>query len=128
MELEEHPVSGLTDDQRVNNFAKIMTTNQYLDDGGAITDEWMAEHKQLILQYREWISDYSIVNDEIEEISFRKCCSETEILLSQLCHSIWSSGTFNVKIYHIFMRRMKQILDTIYTEDELSELLGGLSM
>ena len=88
----------------------------------------MVEHKALILQYREWIEDYSVVNDEIEEPEFRKKCAEIETLIRQLCHSIWTSQTFDVKIYHMFMRNMKFIIETVNTDDEMSDLLSMLNM
>ncbi len=128
MEPERHPVSDFTENERYNNFMKIMTTTQYLDDGGIITPEWLEEHKQLILQYRQWISDYTDVNDEIEDKSFRKCCEETETLLRQLCHSIWTTGKFSVQIYHLFIRHMKHMLEVVYSEDILMDMMGGLSM
>lgn len=126
MEIDE--VSGLTDEERYQNFLKILRTTQYLDDGGRITEDWMEEHKALILQYREWIEDYTDVNDEIEEPEFRKKCAETETLIRQLCHSIWTSQTFDVKIYHMFMRHMKFIIETVNTDDEMSDLLSMLNM
>lgn len=128
MELDNDDVSGFTHEQKYENFLKIMTTVRYLDDGGRITEDWMEEHKKLILQYREWIPDYSVVNDEVQEVMFRTCCQETEILISHLVNSVRTTGTFPVKTYHIFMRRMKQILETVLAEDELSDLLSMLSV
>lgn len=128
MAMDEDPVSGLTDYQKHQNFLKILRTTQYLDDGGRITEDWMEEHKAMILQYREWIDDYTDVNEEITEPGFRKCCRDAETLISHLVHSIWSTRTFEVKIYHIFMRHMKQIIETVNTDDEMSDLLSMLKM
>lgn len=128
IDINTDPVSGLTDQEKYNNFLKIMATAQYLDDGGRITEDWMIEHRQLILTYREWVPDYTNVNDEIEESGFRKCCAETEILLRQLCHTIDRREWFDVKIYHIFIRHMKQILETVMGEDELEALMNMLSI
>jgi hypothetical protein len=128
MDVDTDPISGLTNDEKHQNFLKILSTTRYLDDGGEITEDWLDEHKWRILQYREWIDDYSSVNSEIEDFKFRKCCSETETLIRQLCHSISATGTFNVKIYHIFIRHMKEILDTVYTDDDMAELLSMMSM
>lgn len=88
----------------------------------------MEDHKKLILQYRDWIPNYAIVNEEITEPQFRKYCEQTETLIRHLCHTIWASGTFDVKVYHIFMRHMKGILDTVYMDDDMADLLSGLSM
>jgi hypothetical protein len=126
MEIDE--VSGLTANEKYENFLKILQTTQYLDDGGRITEDWMEEHKALILQYREWIDNFADVNDEIEDPAFRKQCGETEILIRQLCNSIRTSQTFDVKIYHMFMRHMKFIIETVNTDEEMSDLLSMLNM
>ena len=126
--MEDYSDFELTEQEKHQNFLTILRTTQYLDDGGRITEDWMEDHKRLILQYREWINDYTDVNEEITEPSFRKCCRETETLLSHLCHSIWSQKTFDVKIYHIFMRHMKQIIETVNTDDEMADLLSMMKM
>ncbi len=117
-----------TPEEKHKNFLKILETNQYLDGNGRVTEDWVEEHKKLILQYREWIPDYSRINEEIEGPAFRKICSQTETLLSQLYHSIVTTGTFNVRVYHIFIRHMKQILDEVFTDDQMAELLSMLNM
>lgn len=126
--MDIDPESGLTMEEKQNNFAKILSTTQYLDDGGRITEDWMEEHKNLILQYREWIPNYGMINQEIEDPVFRKCCTDAEILMSHLHHSIRSKKTFDVKMYHIFMRQMKQIVETVFTDDEMADLLSMMSM
>lgn len=126
MEIDE--VSGLTADEKYQNFLKILRTTQYLDDGGRVTEDWMEEHKGLILQYRDWIDDFTDINDEIDEPEFRKRCAQTETLIRQLCHSISTTQTFDVKIYHMFMRHMKHIVETVNTDDDISNLLSMLNM
>jgi hypothetical protein len=118
----------LSDEQKHRNFLKILGTVRYLDDGGRITEDWMVENTNLIIMYREWISDYSQVNEEISEPTFRKCCVDTETLLRQLCHSIQTRKTFDLKIYHMFMQKMKQIVEAVISDDELSDLLSIMSM
>lgn len=128
MDTTVDPASGFTDDEKYNNFLMVFTTAKYLDDGGTITSDWMNTHSAFIIECRTWISDYSDINDDIVDPAFRKCCSETETLLRHLCQSIWTTKTFNVKVYHLFMRHMKQILETVYSDDILAEMLGGLSV
>ena len=128
MDLVEDFEMEFSEDQKHQNFLEILTTVQYLDDGGRITEDWMEESKNQILMYRSWISDYSQVNEEIGDKVFRKCCFDTEVLLRQLCHSIHSTKTFDVKVYHMFMRKMKQIVEQIVSEDEMVALLSGMSM
>jgi hypothetical protein len=126
--MEVDSVSGLTVDAKYQNFEKIMTIAQHFENGGSLTTDMKTEGKELILQYRHWIPDFSMINDEITEPEFRKCCAETETLISHLTHGIMTHGTFNERIYMLFMAHMKQILKTVFTEDELADLLSGLSM
>lgn len=126
--MEIDPVSGLTVDSKYQNFETIMTTAEHFENGGSMTPEMKEQGKQLVLQYRHWIPDFNVINDEITDPAFRKCCSETETLISHLTHGIMTHGTFNEKLYVLFMAHMKQILKTIFTDDELADLLSGLSM
>ena len=128
MELVDDFEMEFSETQKHENFLEILTTVRYLDDGGRITEDWMEENKNQILMYRSWISDYSQVNEEIQDKTFRKCCFETEVLLRQLCHAIHATRTFDVKVYHMFMRKMKQIVEQIISEDEFVTLLSGMSM
>lgn len=105
-----------------------MRTTQYLDHGGRITEDWMEDHKKLILKYRSWFTDYGNVNLDITEPGFRKCCAEVEELLSHLARSIWSEKTFDVNVYHNFVKHMYQIVETINTDDEMTMLLSMLEM
>lgn len=126
MELDEE--MPFTDAQKYQNFLKILETVRYLDDGGRITEDWVEESKELILMYREWIPDYSQVNPEITDLNFRKNGAEAETLLRLLCHSIATHKTFDVGIFHKFMRKMKVLVETVVSDDELTTLLSMMSM
>ena len=121
-------VSGLTEDEKYVNFLNIMNTVRYIENGGLATTEWVDEQKKNVVMYREWISDYSKINEEIEDDDFRKCCSETEVLLQNLCHMIEKQGILNLKLFGMFMKHMKHILDTVFTDDQMAELLEKLSL
>ena len=128
MDEDRHPESGLTEEERNENFVKVFTVCEYLDEGGAITLDVMREYMDLVDLYRGWIPDFSLINGEIKDAEFRKCCSETETLLRQLDHSSRHTNTINIKLFHIFMKHMKQILETIFTDDQLADLLSGMSL
>ncbi len=128
MEEERHPESGLTAEERNQNFVKVFTTCEYLDAGSEITFDRLREYMDLIDLYRGWIPDFSLINGEITNPEFRKCCTEAETLLRQLCHTSNHTNTINIKTFHSFMKRMRQILETIFTDDQLADLLSGMSL
>lgn len=126
-------VEDFTDDEKNNNFLNILATIRYIEDGGRITEDWMEEHKRLIRRYRDWVPDYSRVNSEVEQIEFRRWCSETETLMCHMCHDIQASNVFNVKVYLMFLKRVKQIVESLFESDipiedvEVANILNSLS-
>ena len=110
------------------NFLVIMDTVKHLDDNGVMDDEWISKHTDLILKYRRWIPNYTFVNDEVTDKTFRKRCADMEVLINHLCNSINASGKFDLRIYHIFMKNMKAILEYLFAEDILEDAMNMLAL
>ena len=115
-----------TDAQRLANYAAIQRALDTIQ-SGHITPEWVLEQNQRILEYRAWIPDYTVVNADIDESGFRKCCRDAEVLLQHLCFSVRSVGHFDVRVYQIFLQNIKTVIDTTYDDDELADMMGMLS-
>ena len=124
MEIE----SDFTDDQRYNHYLHIANTLNYLENNGRVTEDWVEENKRAILQWREWISDFTDINPEIEEEEFRKRAIQTETLMQYLCRSIKSTGTFDVKVYRILLTNMKYLCDWYAEGDDFAEMINMMSM
>jgi hypothetical protein len=124
MEIDEEEIRG----DPYENFRKIMGTVEFLNRKDIISQDWVDEHKELILKYRQWIPDYSIVNDEVEDATFRKRCADMETLIRHLCNTINATGKFDLRIYHIFMKNMKAILEYLFAEDILEDAMNMLAL
>lgn len=124
MEIDEEEIRG----DPYENFRKIMETVEFLNSKTPITQEWMTEHKELILKYRIWIPNYAVVNDEVTDKTFRKRCSDMETLISHLCNTINTGGQFDIRVYHVFMKNMKAILEYLFADDILEDAMNMLAI
>lgn len=125
---EVDEISGLTDKQKYQNYLQVVRTLKFVETGSRITEDWMEENKWLILRWRDWIENFAILNLEVEDEEFRKKCRDTETIIQYLCHSIHTQQTFDPKTYLIFLRHLKYICDTLFTDDEMEHLMSMLSM
>ena len=111
-----------------SNYLRLLTTIQTLESETRLGEDWYHEHKTHILKYRDVFRDFSRVNEEIEDESFRRKATETETILSNLVHEIKTRGLFTVKMYLLLNKHMKSLCEFIHGEDELLEMLGRMRM
>ena len=123
-----HSTTGFTDDQKYEHYLQVVRTIQLIESGTKITEDWMEENKWLILRWRDWINNFAVLNSEVEDEEFRKKCRDSETIIQYLCHSIHSQKTFDPKTYLIFLRHLKYICDSLFTDDEMEELMSMLSV
>lgn len=117
-----------TEEEKYQNYCRIVRTIEFLQNGGRITEDWLIENIEYIKMYRSWIADFSMVNEEREDREFRKCCQETETLMQYLSRTVNTSDYFDPKVYLIFLQHMKKLCDLMMAEDELEECMRMLSM
>lgn len=117
-----------SDEQKNENYQRIVDTINFIQSGGKITEDWMDEERHYIYMYRSWIPDYSMVNPERETAEFRKVCHETETLIQYLLNYLKNTGHVEVKVYLMLLQHMRKIIDSIREEDELDDLMNGLAM
>lgn len=115
-------------DQKEENYLRLVTTSKYIEEGGRITEDWMEEHKKLILQYREIFPNIALVNQEMMDSSFRKLCNDTETLLAYLVNTIKTDKTFNVKLYKSLNDHIIKICSTIMDMNDITSLMNMLAM
>ena len=118
--------SGYSDTEKYQNYMQIVNTLKFFENNGHITEDWMEEHKWVIERWRDWVNDYSEVNNEVTDRSFRKACCEIETLLSYLIKSIRTTKTFDTKVYCILLHKMKYICDNLFDADELEMLMNNM--
>jgi len=111
-----------------DNYLKLLKTIEELENNVRITEDWYEEHKIIILKYRDAFPNFRYVNDEFEDVEFRKKAEEVEVLISNLIHEIKVKKTFNLKLYLILNKHLKRMCDIIYGEEELINMVNELSM
>jgi hypothetical protein len=79
------------------------------------TSEWYAQHYLLLKMYREHFTDFSCINDEIDDKDFRLRCLSLEITLCKLITEYESRGWFSVYDYLQFNVNAIWVVD--YTND-----------
>jgi hypothetical protein len=117
----------MDDEQKYANYIGLVKTIEFLDKSGRITEDWMETHKQRILEYRDWIPNYSVINPEVEGHEFRYNCDKVEEMIQYSCDCIRIHKTFDVRVYRAMLSGMKYICDEIMTEAELIQCMELLT-
>jgi hypothetical protein len=110
------------------NYLRLLQTIETIEGGARLTEDWYEEHKEHIEKYRDVFPNFHKVNEDIEADEFRKKANEGEILLSNLVNEIQLRKTFNVRIYLALNKKLKELCEFIWGEDELLNMLGRMSM
>jgi len=120
--------SGYSDTEKYQNYIEIINTIKFFENNGHITEDWMEHHRWVIERWRDWISDYSEINTDVTDKSFRKACCEIETLISYLIKSIRITKTFDSKVYYILLNKMKYICDSLFNGEELEMMMNKMNV
>lgn len=123
MDYESSQEDALPDAQRHKNYENIVDTIEHIEAGEKITEDWIYEQKSVLNQWREWIPDFSVVNQEQQNKEFRQTCKQAETLMRYIL-----AAGFNIKSYLQLLQHMKKIIDMIEADNELNEILEKLRM
>lgn len=110
------------------NYLRLLQTIQTLESGARLSEDWFSEHIGHIQKYRDVFPNIEKINEDIKDIEFRKKASEAEVLLSNLVDEIKKRGTFTTKLYLLLNKRMKDLTEIMFSEDELLEMLGKMGL
>jgi len=110
------------------NYLRLVETIQTLEAGVRLTEDWYEEHKQHILTYRKEFPNFSNINEDFEDSEFRTKAKEVELVLNSLVREVKMKTLFNTKTYLILNKLLKEMCELIWTQEELSEILGKMSM
>lgn len=111
------------------NYLRLLQTIQTLENENIrLTEDWYDEHRKHILMYRTIFPNFRTVNEEIESDEFRTKAAETEIILESLVHEVQTRTLFNLKMYLMLNKHLKQLCEIIWGEDELLEMLGRMGL
>lgn len=113
----------LSEVERNKNYLSLVNAAKHIENGERITEDWIYEQKRRVEQWREWIPDFSLINEEREDAEFRRLCINTETIMRYLL----ASG-FNVKTYLLLLQNMLKIIDMIEADENLEGLFENLRM
>ena len=111
-----------SEDEKANNFRKVLDTIQYIRNGGRITEDWMTEHKRVILYYRDFFGDFNLMNPECKNRRFRMLAEDTELVLNHLVSEIHETGYFSVDMYLKLNSNLKRMMEVFYDMDDLCDM------
>ena len=114
----------MTENQRENNYLELVAAIEYLKRNGRLSEDWLEDSRALIRKYRTWWPNMAFMNQEIQDKDFRKMCGEAELLLAELMRGVQSNDFVNVKLFGIFLNKVKLIIDHVIPDKDKD--LSGL--
>jgi hypothetical protein len=123
----------MDDNQRENNYLELVGAIEYLKRNGRLSEDWLEDSRALIRKYRIWWPNMAFMNQEIQDKDFRKMCGEAELILAELMRGVQSNDFVNVKLYSIFLKKVKTIIDRVIPDEDknlsgLEELMAKLGV
>jgi hypothetical protein len=117
-----------SNDQRFQNYEKLLKTIQFIESNQRITEDWVEENKDRITLYREWVSNYGLVNSEIKNNEFREIAKQTEQILQLLCGQLHESKAFDIRMYLQLSYCLRFLADNTMNKDELEDFMARLTI
>ena len=111
-----------------DRYLQIIQTVQYLRKGGAITDTWIRDQAEQIREYRQACNDFSEIQEDMEDVEFRKAATNVEDILNVLCVDLFYSRPFQLEKYYEMMVSMEIMCRAFITERELMECMEKMGI
>jgi hypothetical protein len=110
-----------TDEQKYEHWLQVFNAIKFLENGGRITEDWMEDQKYQILRWRDWFSDFSNINPDIEDPAFRQRCVYAEGIMQQLVLMIRETKTFDPSVYLLLLKSIEYIRASVTSVDDITE-------
>lgn len=115
-----------SDEQKQTNYARILEVIHHQKSRGRITEDWMEDQKKFILIIRDFFGNIEMANMDRQDREYRIIAEETEMLLNHLVEEIMETKTFSVDVYYKLSANLDRMVNLLYEEQELCDLMGGL--
>jgi len=96
------------------------------------TPIWIAKHGDFIIRTREFFVNFNnvlIVSTDPDTIAeLRENCRRCELLIQNLIDSIRTIGTYDLVVYRLFSQNLEPLVRQYVPEDEITSLMGKMSM
>ena len=117
-----------TDDQKSQNFSRIVDVIKDVRNNVRITEDWMYDQMEFIKTCREFFPDMSKLNAEVVDPRWRAMAESCERILSQLVFEIQETRSFSLQQYRTFCENVKKMFEMIMTENELADLMSSMGI
>ena len=117
-----------TEDQKTAHWLQVYNAIKFLENDGRITEDWMEDQTYHILRWRDWIPNFSTLNQEVEDPTFRQRCVYAEGIMQQLVVMIQETKTFDPSVYLLLLKSIEYIRSSITNVDDITEWITYLSV
>jgi len=117
-----------TEEQKTQNWLQVYNATKFIENDGRITEDWMEEQKYHILKWRDWIPNFSTLNQDVEDPAFRAKCSYAEQIITHLVESIRQTNTFDPSVYLLLLKSIEYIRASITNVDDITEWITNMSV
>jgi hypothetical protein len=128
MESLTTEMNNLSIQRPEDNYRRLVATIDHFNQKRRITEDWIEEHKKIILEYRRVFPDVSKSNEEVTDRVFRSVATKAELLLSDLIREIKLTRSFNWNDYYELCVCFHKMCELLYTEDELTAMMNGMKL
>ena len=118
-----------TEEEKSNNYQRLLEAIRVLKNGERITEDWMEEHKSFIQEFYEEF-DYSLknVSPDIESEEFRRNAINAHTLLTLMIDSIHTYKTFNLNEYLLFSETVLSMVTYTNDQSDFENLFSNLKV
>jgi hypothetical protein len=88
----------------------------------------MEDQTYHILRWRDWIPNFSTLNQDIEDPAFRAKCAYAEQIITHLVESIRQTKTFDPSIYLLLLKSIEYIRASVTNVDDITEWITNMSV
>ena len=99
----------MNESQKIENYCYVQHCIETIQ-SKSITQEWVDSQIQKINEYRQWFPNFSMIHNEVRDITFRQTATNTELILDHLI-----KNEFDIKLYLIFNQNILYLSE--YFED-----------
>ena len=118
-------MTDYSDEQKMRNYAMLMNALQHYETRQRVTEDWMEDHKTMIVRIRDFYPNISLANLDIQDRQFRNIADDSEMILSHLISEIQTDKTFTIDLYYKLCKNIKKMFELALQVDDLSELLSN---
>jgi hypothetical protein len=123
----------ISEEKKYENYKRLGVTARFIEsclkDGKGITEDWIEEHKEIILEYRDIFPNLATVNLETDGLdsTFYKNAYDAEIYLSWLVKNLKEFGSpSSLRMYMKLNVKLKILTKDAFSAQEKNSMFDNL--